>query len=684
MACQNRMVLGQGALVLSSRRTWTVWVPLAGLLLSLWIAGCTSALPKGLSAEKILRDRCFHCHGENGVAESDVYVLDRERMLRDKTVVRGDPQASRLIREIVAKRMPMDMDDGLPKAEIQVLRDWVRKGAPAFATGSQPEARQFINDATQLFRITNDLRELPVRYRRYYRYFSITHLYNAGVPEAELEGYRLALSKLLNSLSWHRMIVVPKAIDPAKTILRIDIRDYSWTESKWNHLIWQYPYTYLPKYSDTIRSLSGAAVPFVRADWFVANASIPPLYHALLDVPATLEELEKKLHVEASRSLGEEKGVLRAGIRNSGVSKHNRVVERHESPFGAYWKSFDFSSSTVEQNIFRNPLHFMAAGGEMVFSLPNGLHGYMIVDAAGKRLDSAPISIVSDDTNRNDPVVTNGRSCMACHIEGVKRAFRNDVHAMLEEIADPADPPFDLEGARALYIADSAIQEVLESDMERYRGAIEATGGKLSRRTTTEPVYVLASKFALDMPVALAAAELGLQTEELKSRIKGSPELIELGLSQLLAPDGAIKREVWEKDFQRIATTMGYRLLDDSDRIGFIMAPSRVDTKKLIGKWKGEAIVWATGLQEERQMFEVTVRNDGKVAVKEPDKDKVVEVDFSIEGSSVLLGNKELKIEVHVSMLTAAKLHGRWNPRTEAESGLLQGYQVRFELERVY
>ena len=102
--------------------------------------------------------------------------------------------------------------------------------------------------------------------------------------------------------------------------------------------------------------------------------------------------------------------VWRAGTNNSGVSNHNRVIERHSSQHGAYWKSYDFAGSVGTQNIFNHPLSFTHDGGEVIFNLPNGLQGYYVTNASGFRLDDAPISIVSNPA-ASDPTVRNGLSC---------------------------------------------------------------------------------------------------------------------------------------------------------------------------------------------------------------------------------------------------------------------------------
>ena len=133
-------------------------------------------------------------------------------------------------------------------------------------------------------------------------------------------------------------------------------------------------------------------IPSVHVDWFIATASTPPLYHDLLSLPLTDRGLETRLEVDVARNLVNAPGVRvwRAGFNNSGVSTNNRVVERHTSRYGAYWKSYDFAGSVGKQNIFTNPLNFTHDGGEVIFNLPNGLQGYYLVNASGFRLDRRP------------------------------------------------------------------------------------------------------------------------------------------------------------------------------------------------------------------------------------------------------------------------------------------------------
>ena len=48
--------------------------------------------------------------------------------------------------------------------------------------------------------------------------------------------------------------------------------------------------------------------------------------------------------------------VARAGFQKSGVSRNNRMIERHVSKFGAFWNSYDFAGNQGRQSLFLHPL----------------------------------------------------------------------------------------------------------------------------------------------------------------------------------------------------------------------------------------------------------------------------------------------------------------------------------------
>ena len=134
-------------------------------------------------ARDILNRRCFSCHGANGVARKNVFVLDRERLVATQVVVPGD-RASLLLRLIESGAMP-EGGPPLSDQEKSVLREWVIAGAPHWDSTASPE-RAFIDEREIVTLIEQDLLNQPQRSRQFLRYFSLAHLYNAGVPELEL------------------------------------------------------------------------------------------------------------------------------------------------------------------------------------------------------------------------------------------------------------------------------------------------------------------------------------------------------------------------------------------------------------------------------------------------------------------------------------------------------------------
>ena len=514
---------------------------------------------------ELFEQRCYQCHGMNGVARKNVFILDRNRLIASQTVIPGDP-ASPLLKIVQSGTMP-PTDLKLSSEEQLLLTNWVTNGAPDWGT---PQSRHHITELDLINAVRDDLLKAPERSRQFLRYFSLVNLYNAGVPDTELESHRTALSKLLNSLSWHPDISVPTSINSSRTIFRIDLRDYKWTASSWELVLAAYPYGVRTSEAGLVAQLAGTSLPLVRADWFVANASLPPLYHELLDLPKTVTELERLLGVDVVRDIREERNVIRAGIRTSGVSANNRILERHVSLHGAYWKSFDFRGNSDSENIFRDPLNFNPAGSEVIFNLPNGMQGYFLADSLGRRLDEAPIDIVSDRNNPDDPIIQNGRSCMSCHFDGV-RSFKDDVRAVIR--ADSRSS-IDFEKVLALYVDSEQMSSVVERDRQRFLRAAAQAGSSTVTTSNNEPINALWRRFDSELTLNQAAAEAGLTPAEFRERIAQRPRLVSLGYTQLLVRDGGLKRDLWERNFGELVREL---------RLGEYIAPRSITVRNFGG-----------------------------------------------------------------------------------------------------
>jgi hypothetical protein len=292
-------------------------------------------------------------------------------------------------------------------------------------------------------------------------------------------------------------------------------------------------------------------VPYLRADWFVATASRPPLYHDLLQLPVSDRGLERLLQVDVLANLQEE-NVARAGFNDSGVSKNNRLIERHDAAYGAFWRSYDFAANTGRQSLFEHPLgphtgetSFQHAGGEIIFHLPNGLHGFLLVDGAGRRIDKAPGEIVSDP-KRPDQRVETGVSCMSCHVHGMI-AKADQVRAHVEKNAK-AFAPADRETVKALYLPLARMKALMNEDAERYLAALARTG---VAREDAEPVSSVTLRYEGTLDLASAAAEVGLAPQEFLKRLQAAPTLTR-PLGALQSKGGTVQRQAFLEAFPEL------------------------------------------------------------------------------------------------------------------------------------
>ena len=521
-----------------------------------------------LDTYAIFQQSCLICHGPDG-AYKESLLMEHNALIEKGSVVPGNPDASELYRRLIttetAKRMPLGQPQ-LPAQSINTIRNWILAGAPDWAVTSVSNGN-FISPAEILNTIETHLMSLAPFDRAFARYFTMTHLYNAGGTTQILREYRKALYKLVNSLSWGVTVTNPHPIDPQGTIFYIDLRHYEWdVNNAWTQIETEYPY-HIPFDAPTqstlkeqLRRLQGemkADIPAIHADWFVAQASLPPLYHDLLSLPLTDRELETRLEVDVIRNLTNAPGVRvwRAGTNNSGVSNNNRVIERHTSRYGAYWKSYDFAGSVGTQNIFTHPLSFTHDGGEVIFNLPNGLQAYYVTNASGFRLDDAPINIVSNPA-ASDPTVRNGLSCFGCHTEGMK-TFEDEVRSVIESNATPA---YDKAQALRLYVEQSEMDALLQEDTDRYRVALEATGGEFGG---IEPISRFHEVFQGTVDASYAAAVVGLETEVFLEKIHENVGLQNIGLLVLDSPNGSMKRDAWTSNFRDILFALDFPQLVD-------------------------------------------------------------------------------------------------------------------------
>lgn len=516
---------------------------------------------------------CGKCHGK-GASEGggDMDVTEPATLVENGYLEPDSPETSEMWRRIAEGEMPPEGEPQPTAREGEIFRRWIAAGAPKPA-----RARREFKSVLDTHRaIADDLQAAAESDRGRLVYFTLVHLYNhPDVSDFDLRLHRAALSKAINSLSWQPEIVVPQSIDAEGTLLRVDLRDLGWDQKDWNAILAAYPYglTYkdvldksLAETARRIERLAGEGrsgeLLAVRADWFVVTAMRPPLYHALLDIPDHAQQLEQTLGVDPVRNFRENR-LHRAGFAESGVSTANRLVERHASRTGRgyYWKSYDFREDRVKSNLFQKPLGpqfpgnphadfaFQHDGGELIFSLPNGLQGYMLVGGDGRRIDAGPIEVVQDSKRTSgSPLVVNGVSCMHCHAHGMI-SFRDTVREGVALFGDARQK------VQEIYPSREVMDRLVERDAAAFMSALElavapflkvAEDKNKGLREFPEPIGAAARAYHRNVGLVEAACELGFEDPaDLKTAIKNSSELRKLGIAPLEV-GRTIDRTFWE------------------------------------------------------------------------------------------------------------------------------------------
>jgi serine/threonine-protein kinase len=546
-------------------------------------ARAAEADPKALAlqARAVFKNYCIECHHGEGSEGGNfdvlrVATLTPKRERKPPLVVPGKSAESYLYAEKLAKgKMPpdyiRDKDQRPTEADVAVIKAWIDAGAPEAPAA---EKRAFVSQKAVLTAIRDHLRAADREQVRHLRFFTLTHLYNnPRVPDADLPVYRGALSKAINSLSWKPGVVVPRAVDKEQTVFVIDVRDLDWDKGNlWREVLKEYPYglSYgshadpeMAKLQDEINERAHCELVDVRADWFVATATRPPLYHTLLRLPKNARDLEKALNVDVEHNFLNDK-LARAGFITSGVSGQNRLVERHDASYGAYWKSYDFKKDNARDDLLRFPLGpqfaknphrdqaFVHDGGEIIFHLPNQLNGYLLVDGKDNRIDVGPIAVVSDPlkTSGTNEIVT-GLSCMACHKHGVF-PLPKDVVRDGKGVFGEADKK-----VRRLYPEQAAMDKLARKDTDRFLRALEEAAGPFLKvgadkdkpiTDFTEPVGEIARLYRLvDLDLTMVACELDVENPKDLLTNLGEKRVRELKLGALLKEGGVVKRAEWER-----------------------------------------------------------------------------------------------------------------------------------------
>jgi mono/diheme cytochrome c family protein len=534
--------------------------------------------PLGQEVKEILQTNCGDCHIGQGAQGDFGYLLDVQALIDGDKLVPGAKEDSQLYNRMVGGTMPPAFRRVIQTptyGQIDQVGKWIDELELPDPAG-ECEPLEFMGVDEQIELMQADMQSLdPVTEQPFTRYLTITYSSNAGECGRALQRQRYALFKGINSVSTNPVVGRPVAIDENETIYRIDIQDYNWDRDidieddgivdfpdAWEAIVANndnataaFMIEYQGDNADDLKLDAQTNVPFMPVNVFLQATEFGDLYYTLIGGKANLFDFELEvLGIDTVAEIADN-NLVRAGFANSGVSKQERVLNRFDSGVAGnqnYWISFDFDGggggevagefvqNLANESIFSDPLGFAFAGGEAIFSLPNGLQAYYVANAAGDRLATAPIGVVIDPA-QNNGLVTNGASCHSCHNAGMI-TFTDQVRSYVEENKRDFDNDT-YEDVMEQYVDAVTFQRIMDQDSEVHIAAMERAG---IPRKTPDAISRVYLDFQLgNVTLNVAAAEFGIEPEELRDNL----DLLNPELANLAIEGGYVDRNIMEEVF---------------------------------------------------------------------------------------------------------------------------------------
>jgi mono/diheme cytochrome c family protein len=489
-------------------------------------------------AENILASRCGGCHGPNLTPQTASagmnYIDNIDRLVEEGKIRPLDSNGSRIIERMRAGQMPPVPAEPVPVNEINTVAQFIDN--PNFWPGLEAPGgvcNDQLFDFDQLYRaVAQDIASLDDDDQLTARYISLTNRFTAGVcSDSTLDQDRNALFKMLNAFSTSTTVEPPTPINTEETIYRIDLSDYNWDVAvdvvdvdgnvvnfadKWEAIAANNPYAvpFVGQDADNAVEDSGTQFPVMLADSMLDTASIGNLYYALIDVDVqqSLDDfILNVLEIDVVQNLIDEEQV-RAGTTKSRISRQDRVVQRDEinARQGVLWQSFDFQDDQNE-SIFESPFDFAEGGTEVIFTLPNGMFGFIIADENGAIVEDSDILL---DTNQNNFRAVTSVSCSDCHAQGLIPVVDEVREIALANARTSGLNADEVEQLRNVYPPAAEFARIVERDSQQfYQNALAAADLSLEG---DDPLSAVFFRFDRDMRLEDAAGDLGLRPEDLE------------------------------------------------------------------------------------------------------------------------------------------------------------------------
>jgi hypothetical protein len=485
-------------------------------------AGCS--VPVYADVQPIFEKNCANCH----TLEKDPELAAEwgEESVRRINLGAGNRD-----------RMPPSPKPLLDVADKQAIAAWVRAGKLEKCPddgGDGGGGLGFIDfDATERAML-DSLENVEEDDAARVRFLSTADLVNQGATTEELETAVRAAAKALNGLNVEDDdILMPTKVGPG--LWQIDLEDFGLDGAKWQAIIQANSFTVVSNTDrgKIIRDLTATDEPMLFVDDFIdtthRNSAV---YYTITETPLTLAALEQRLGIDLNADIADFEVSMMTSTRSPiSLSKPRMLVrgEVERGDFkGAYWQTFDplqVAAGEEDRNPFEFP--FLAASGfaknfdfaasEVIYTLPNGLHGYALFAADGTRQDAAPLNVVADNKpGPRGPEIRNAISCLKCHAGGFIR-MEDQMRAKFQD--GDGFVAQEIQAGLELYKPQGAINAAFTKDNGDYARALEALGISPAK---DDPINVVNDSMLADWDAAKLAARLFLRRDDLVRRLRQS------------------------------------------------------------------------------------------------------------------------------------------------------------------
>jgi mono/diheme cytochrome c family protein len=492
------------------------------------------------AAENVLASNCGQCHGPALTPQQAQagmnYIDDIDKLVDTGKIVPLNSAGSRIVQRMVRGEMPpVTTGKTVTEADINTVAQYIDN--PRFWPEATPTGGNCLDDGQlvdfdDLYQdINRDLAGEDNDDTQFFRYISLTNRFTAGQCAEALEKDRQGLSKMMNMLSINASIESPLPVNTEETLFRIDLRDFDWDraisvegnnfDDVWEAIAANNPYAveFVGDDADDAKDDTATAFPIMFADQMMDVAVIGNLYYAIIDVDVNqplADFISNELQIDVVANLEDEESV-RAGTTKSRISRQDRLVQRDDIEVrgGALWQSFDFEDNGLaNDSIFEDPFGFAAGGTEAIFTLPNGMLGFIIADENDVIVEDSDILL---DTNQNNFRAITSVSCSNCHAGGlipVVDEVREVALSNAREIELDRDEVEQLEG---IYVSPTEFARIVQEDSQGfYQRALQLAdlptqGG--------DPVSNVFLRFDQDVRLEDAAGDLGLTPDDLADNL---------------------------------------------------------------------------------------------------------------------------------------------------------------------